>query len=192
MSGSSSHPGDVSELPAGPPITQESVNLAETICSTSDHVLYVTYPPAHRRGARKAVEVRQCGVGLDVQVPPHRRGAGQLVEARGPPLAHETEVAGDALAKGDRVSFQLALDGVEARAGHSNSAGIGGVIVIPGRVIVVPDTSRRDGAALIVTFEAAVLVAVQAVVALAGFVAFDSDIAASKGEEKSHCAAAVG
>ena len=44
ISGSIPHPGDVSELPAGPPITQESVNLAETICSTSDNVLYVTYP----------------------------------------------------------------------------------------------------------------------------------------------------
>ena len=45
MSGSISHPGDVSELPAGPPTTQESVNHATPICSTSDNVLSVTYPP---------------------------------------------------------------------------------------------------------------------------------------------------
>ena len=44
ISGSIPHPGDVSEPTSGPPITQESVSLAETICSTSDNVLYVTYP----------------------------------------------------------------------------------------------------------------------------------------------------
>ena len=51
ISGSIPHPGDVSEPTSGPPITQESVNLAETICSTSDNVLYVTYPPWRRAQA---------------------------------------------------------------------------------------------------------------------------------------------
>ena len=61
MSGSSSHPGDVSEPTSGPPITQESVNLAETICSTSDNVLYVTYP--------------QCGVLRRSRLEPQEEGA---------------------------------------------------------------------------------------------------------------------
>ena len=36
---------DGEDVCRAPPITQESVNHAETISSTSDNVLYVTYPP---------------------------------------------------------------------------------------------------------------------------------------------------
>ena len=53
----------VSDPRQGPPITQESVNLAETICSTSDNVLYVTYPQGLEENLadRRATAGIHCG-----------------------------------------------------------------------------------------------------------------------------------